>query len=270
MGKTIRIVESIILIVLVQWVATSVSFGETTLKVGIYPDEPLMFVNEEGKVTGLIVESLEYVAAKKGWTIEYVPSTREESLASLQKGEIDLVAVEHSLELDQLVDISTEPILLVWAQVYVHNDSDIQTVLDLKGNKVAVRRNDQNAEELKALIRGFNPRSIVVEAENYAEVLGLISEKKVLAGVVDNFYGIKYQKEYDVKVSPILFKPQSIVFAAPKGRDGHLLDTLDAYLSALKDNQNSFYYQSLEKWFGSKYDTSIPDWVIWAGGAAWV
>ncbi|MCP4753902.1 MAG: PAS domain S-box protein, partial [Proteobacteria bacterium] len=46
--------------------------------------------------------------------------------------------------------------------------------------------------------------------------------------------------------------------------------TLDAYLSALKDNQNSFYYQSLEKWFGSKYDTSIPDWVIWAGGAAWV
>lgn len=237
--------------------------AETSIKFGVYPNEPFMYRDKAGNPAGLVIDSLQYVAAKKGWKIHYVYGSWSEIIRRLQDGEIDLTALSHSQQNELLVDLSFEPILVSWTQVYVHSSSSIQTIVDLKGKNIAIAKSKRKKEEFLKLVGNLAPPPKVVDIEENEEILEMVSERKVDAGVLDSFWGLKLQNRYDVKISPILFLPVSVVFAVPDNKNRFLLDSLDAYLSVLKDDHNSFYYQSLEKWFGSQPRFILPKWLIW-------
>jgi two-component system, cell cycle sensor histidine kinase and response regulator CckA len=47
-------------------------YTQTTLKIGVYDNKPIIFVNDKGEAQGLFVDLLEEIASKEDWRFEYV------------------------------------------------------------------------------------------------------------------------------------------------------------------------------------------------------
>lgn len=54
-----------------------------TVRVGMYENNPKIFTYDEGKVSGLWPDIIEYIAFEEGWEIEYVHGTWAECLGRL-------------------------------------------------------------------------------------------------------------------------------------------------------------------------------------------
>ena len=103
-----------------------------------------------------------------------------------------------------------------------------------------------------------------------------LENNEVDAGVVNKDFGELNEKNYNISRTPIIIQPASLRFAFTK--DGELtpflLNTIDSYLVSLKDDPNSIYYRSLDKYFGENLQKTIieiiPGWVnnlfIYGGG----
>lgn len=252
------------LIFFVFWLMLSASSAAGAVRFGIYPQAPFLDLNDQHDPSGFIIDSLEYVASKKGWEIKYVFGTKQQIFHQLENSEIDLTVTEREADSTHRFDYSNEPVMLEWAQMYVAKKAGIKSIRDLEGKLLAIAHNDRHGDMLKKRIAELETNCRIIELQDYATVFQYLSDGRVDAGLVNNFFGIQHQTLYEVVVSPVLFKPVSIVFASPIDKNRMLLDSLDAYLAALKDNQNSFYYQSLEKWFGAETGPSAPAWVYWA------
>jgi len=62
-------------------------YADTPVRVGVYENAPLSFVDDQGRADGLVVDLLEAIAAEEGWQVEYVPC--EQVFAAVQRGEAD-------------------------------------------------------------------------------------------------------------------------------------------------------------------------------------
>ena len=83
--------------------------AEKKIKVGIYQNEPKVFLDSTGKAQGFFIDILEYIASKEGWQIEYVPATWESNLIKLKQGEIDLLLdVAYSEKRAEYCDINSK------------------------------------------------------------------------------------------------------------------------------------------------------------------
>ena len=67
--------------------------ANTTVKVGVYQNRPLSFIEKEGEVKGLFIDVIEHIAQKENWTIDYVPETWTQCLKNLEVGDIDVLGV---------------------------------------------------------------------------------------------------------------------------------------------------------------------------------
>jgi ABC-type amino acid transport substrate-binding protein len=61
------------------------------IRVGIYPNEPLVFVDAEGQPAGFYIDLLEATATEEGWTLEYVECLFPDCLTLLEQGDLDLM-----------------------------------------------------------------------------------------------------------------------------------------------------------------------------------
>ena len=57
--------------------------AETVLRVVIYNNPPLVFVNPEGQATGLYVDLQGEIARQRGWQLEFVPGDWEDLCGAL-------------------------------------------------------------------------------------------------------------------------------------------------------------------------------------------
>ncbi len=256
----------LILLFHIQYDCSNAFSSDSTVKVGIYNNEPLLFSDVDGKVKGLFVDIIEYVAAKEGWQIEYVTGTWQQCLSRLEKNEIDVLGtIAFSRERDELYDYNSENLLTNWGQLFVPNKSDIKQITDVEGKKVAVLKGDIHQTYFAQLIKKFGIKSEFVETNDYKSVLTLVSTNKVDAGVVNRFFGIKYGGKYNVDKSGIIFNPIRLYFAVPEGKNIDLIKTLDKHIASLKKDENSEYYRSLNKWFGAVSGKQVfPIWGKWA------
>jgi len=62
------------------------------VRVGVYPNEPLIFKDKDGRIKGIYNDLLVHVAQKEKWNLKYVPGTWEECVERLNNHEIDLMA----------------------------------------------------------------------------------------------------------------------------------------------------------------------------------
>ena len=237
------------------------------IRVGIFQNRPIVFQDEHGVPQGLYVDLLRKIAEEEDWEIEFVPGSWAEGLKRLRTEEIDLMtSIAYTKERDKHMDFSSENVLMMWGQVYVKPDSDIQNILDLKGQKVAILKDGINGINFGKLCIGFDVNCQFVVADTYNKVFDLVAGGKVSAGVANNVHGDILAPEYGIRRTPILFNPFSLLFAVPDGKHPELLSAIDNRLADLKRVQNSFYYETLDHWFGGdaarKFRT--PRWVIHA------
>jgi PAS domain S-box-containing protein len=242
------------------------------LRVGLYENNPKIFTDKNGDAAGFWPEIIEYIASEEGWEIEYVPGTWAECLNRLANNEIDIMPdVAYTEERAALYDFSNETVYVSWSRVYTRGGTDIESILDLEGKKVAVMQGSVNYEGpdgIKILVSEFDVNCTFIEADSYPRVFELVGSGEANAGVTSKDFGYKHEAEFNVVETAIIFQPSSLYFAFPQDSSltPYLIERIDSRVKEFKADENSVYYQALATWFGIEPAEKpvIPAWLRWA------
>ena len=234
-----------------------------TIKVGLYQNKPLIFTEKNGDESGFYIDILKYIAKKEGWELQYVRGSWQECAQRLQGGEIDVLAgVPYSKETAGKYLFANVPILSNWAQVYTLKNSRIQTIIDLDKKTVAGVKNDIYFEDLKSQIEMLCPTCNIIEMEDNDAVFNFLSQQFSDAGITDVLYGMKHEREYGLAGVSIVSSPKELYFAIPLNGDVRIITVLDKHLFDLKNNDNSVYHRSLDRWLGGVGRWTFPVWLV--------
>ncbi len=238
--------------------------AQDPIRVGVYQNEPLVFVDDNSKAQGIVVDILDHIAEQEGWEIEYVPCEWNDCLAMLETGENDLqVAIVYSAERDKLFDFNEESFFATWGQVYQQQNSNIETFPDLEGKRIAVLTGDIFTTRFEEIMKDFAINGSFVETANYATNFELLKNGEVDAAVVSHLIGLVSAEKYGVIDTPIIFHPVKNLFAAPEGQNQELLKTIDENLFELKQDKSSVYYEIINRWIGGVNREVFPAWARW-------
>ena len=233
------------------------------LRVGVYDNRPLVFVDGNGEVHGFLIDILEYISSKEGWEIDYVPGSWAENLERLEKGGIDLlVGIEYSRERNEVYDFTYENVLSDWGVVYTQKNTKISQIVNLDNKKIAVVHDDIHYHNLRRLAKQLKLNCRFVEAYEYGAVLELIARGRVDAGVVNRLYGLEFDSYYDVSRSSVIFSATEVHFAVPKRKQQGIIRAIDKHLTPLKSDKKSIYHQSLDRWTPTNERRVLPRWFI--------
>ncbi len=72
-----------------------------------------------------------------------------------------------------------------------------------------------------------------------------------------------YEQQYGLASTSVMFYPNPLGFAVPKGKNQDLLLAIDSYLVREKGDPSSYYSQTMQKWFGEKAGWVIPPYIWW-------
>ncbi len=109
------------------------------IKVGSDSYPPYNFLNEDGVATGIDVDLATEAFRRMGYTAEFVSINWEQKKELVEDGTIDCIMGSFSME-GRLSDYNWAGSYMVSNQVVaVKEDSDIQTLADLEGKRIAVQ-----------------------------------------------------------------------------------------------------------------------------------
>ena len=227
--------------------------AQLTVRVGVYDNPPKVAIDEAATVSGLYPALIEHIAAEEGWVIEYVSGTWTESMARLDRGEIDvMVDVAYTAPRQELYAFNEETVLVNWGTVYTRPGLKIFSLPELEDLRVAVMRGSTHTVDPGGIIdlaERFGIRCTFVERDDYTEVFQALASGEADAGVVNRVFGLTFEKQFAVERTPIVFNPIELRFALPL--DGPLtpllVDRIDHRLAELKEDPDSIYYQGLEE-----------------------
>jgi PAS domain S-box-containing protein len=244
---------------------------ELTVRVGIYENQPKIFTDENGKASGFWPDIIAYIASKEGWNIEYIPGTWSECMERLETGEIDMMPdVAYTDERKELYDFSNQTVYVSWSRIYTREGMNIESIIDLEGKTVAVLKgsiNYEGWEGIKELVSKFDIDCTFIEVDSYKKVFELVESGQADAGVTSKDFGNQHEADYNIIKTAIVFQPSPLYFAFPQKANlsPYLIERIDFNVAALKQDQNSIYYKSLEKWLGAKpmEKQVMPLWSMW-------
>jgi PAS domain S-box-containing protein len=245
-----------------------------SIKVGVYDNEPKVYLNDKNMASGLFPDILNYIAQKENWKLDYVFGTWEEGLNRLKNGEIDImVDVAFSSERKEQFDFTSMPVFYSWGVVYVGKDYDISSLPDLNNKKIAILDSSiyyKGSGGLDTLLRSFGFDAEFVKVSKQSDVFDILNKGEVQAGVVSQVFALSNKKNYsNIKKTNIVFTPTELMFALTKGgsNNQYLIEKLDYWVRKLKED-DTIYRQILERngLLGlSKTRDIIPLWVFIAG-----
>jgi signal transduction histidine kinase/ActR/RegA family two-component response regulator len=236
-----------------------------TVRVGVYQDRPMVFMDGEGVAQGIYADVLRDLARREGWDLEFVPGTFPECLDRLDRAEIDLMTgIAYSDERARRWRFNHETLLSNWGQLYVPRGSHVKSLLDLDGATMAVLAGDIYNSRFRENAALFGLGCTYVEVDSFQEVLALVARREVDAGLVSRLVGTQHEAEYDVARSSVVCCPSELRFAAPAHSDPEVLSRIDAYLATAREERGSVYYQSLDRWLETKTEREVfPVWAAW-------
>ena len=233
--------------------------GESTnVRVGIIDNYPLIAPDDEGGAKGIYADLTDYVAQEEGWVIEYVNASWAECIRMLESGEIDILTdIAHTEARSPIYNFTQETVIVNWGELYVRENSRIETFTDLDGHKVSVLQNDVyfvGENGLNDLLTNFDVMCDFEEKDRYEEVFKAIENGTVDAGLVNRLFGIQNKQDFAVKRSPMIFSPIELKYAFPKNgtQSSYLAERIDFYLTFLKRNEDSLYYRSIDQHLGQQ------------------
>ncbi len=239
------------------------AWGADTVRVGVYQNSPKVGLSAAGKAEGIFVDLVEGIAAREGWTIEYVPGTWAEGLERLARGDIDLMPdVARTPERETLYAFHQEPVLSSWNQVYARRGSGVRSMLDLEGRRVAVLAGSMQERQFEQMAESFSLVVDWVPQPDYDAAFAAVAQGRADAVVTNRFFGVRNALRYGLEDTAIIFSPSKLYFAAPLEGRPQLLQAIDRQLVALKKDSGSLYYQSLRRWSVDEVRAATPAWLL--------
>ena len=239
------------------------AWAAQTVRIGVYQNSPKVSLSKAGRPEGIFIDVIESVAAREGWTLEYVPGTWAEGLERLEQGRIDLMPdVARNPEREALYGFHNEPVLASWNQVYTRNGSAVRSLLDLGGKRVAVLTGSVQEHQLAQMAASFNLALKWVPREDYDAAFAAVQNGEADAVVTNRFFGVRNAARYGLEDTAIIFSPSKLYFASPKGQHQDLLEAIDRQLLELKKDSDSAYYRSLRHWSVDEVRTATSPWLV--------
>jgi PAS domain S-box-containing protein len=234
---------------------------DRTVTVGVYENAPKIFVDEAGRPAGIFIDIITHIAAAEGWELDYVVGTWGEGLDRLANGGLDLMPdVAHTAERERRYAFHKVPVLSSWFQVYARKGSGITSILDLAGKRIVVLERSVQHRAFEKLIKDFGLNATLIALPDYRTSFKQVSEGEADAAVTNRFYGLMHARKYNLEDTAIIFNPSNLFFAAPLNTNADLLAAIDRHLARLKEDPESIYYQSLERWTSQKIHFTLPAW----------
>lgn len=234
------------------------------VRVGMYENKPMVFLDPARNPAGLQVDVIKEIAAREKWKLDFVFGTWQECLDRLDRGEIDLLLdIGYSDERAQRFDFTSESLFSTWAQIYTPPGSSLVAIPDLEGKRIAVMRDDVHYAALKRLLRDFGINVVYQEFDDYKDLMQAVEHRRVDAGLFSRIAGLQLEGSYGVRRSSIVLDPIQIRIAFPKGRNADLREAIDAELRRQKLDPNSIYNRSMDLWLGTVEPPQRPWWAKW-------
>ncbi len=234
----------------------------STIKVGYNDTPPIGFAGTDGEVKGVFADVLNLIAQKEGWTLAYLPGTWQECLNRLENTQIDLlIAIAKSEERDLLYDFNKEPVIANWGIIYTRAGDELLSTMELGQRKIGVVKADIFYLSFQAIARQLGIAPEYVEVGSFAEIVEMLDTRRVDAGILPRIFGTYHERSHPISKSSISFHPADLYIAAPKGWSQDLLAAIDRNLLSLKQNRNSGYYHSLDRWIEGVNRVAFPPWL---------
>lgn len=218
-------------------------------RVGVYQNEPKIFVDEGGRAAGILVDVLNQIAKMDGWKLEYLACEWAACLDMLLRGELDLMPdVAYSREMAELFDFHEVPVIESWSQVYAKKGGMIDNIADLEYQRVATLADSVQLLAFERMIEEFGLNIPVISMGTFAETFAAVRDGYASAAIVTHFFGDYFNREYGPERTPIVFGVAELHFATARGRNSDLLVAIDHHLGGWIQESNSVYYDILERW----------------------
>jgi len=251
----------------------SVAASEVNLRVGVYDNPPKIFFDEAGQATGTFIALLKEIAKKEQWTLQFQKCQWEACLAKLEQGELDLMPdVAQTPEREVRFDFHKTAALSSWSQLYRRPSVKIESVLDLKGLRIAVLSSGVQREALQTLLESFGIKPNFIDVPTVAQGFEAVKRGQADVAAASYHFGDYRSAQYGLAPTTILFQPAKLYFAAPKGRNGEVLASIDRVLQQWQQDADSPYFTVLRNWGISQTRSAAPEWLMQAilglGGTA--
>lgn len=237
----------------------------TEVRVGIYNNPPLSFVDQNGRPAGLFSDLLSEVAHEQDWKLRYMSCSWQQCLHQLDRGEIDLLPViaytEQRAEKYRYVE---ETVITSWGQIYQRSGDHYDSILQLAGRRLAVLEKDvyyQGEQGLRRVAEKFGIEIDYVEVSSYQEVFSLLARGDVDVALVGRVFGIKNHQQYNLLPTPIMFQPIQVRPAFSQNSPPELAADFDQLVGRWKESSGSVYFQLMEKWLGDGSSAKFPVWL---------
>ena len=238
------------------------------LKIGTYENSPKIFTDDNDEISGFWADITKEIAKRENWEIEWVHGTWDQCLQRLENKEIDImVDVGLTPARQKRFAFSNEILLLSWTRLYTQEGTELQSILDLNGKKIAGLKgsfNIEGPEGLKDIVDKFNINCKIIEMDDYIKVFEALDKKIIYAGITNKDFGDKHEQDYRVERTSIIFQPARMQFAFTRDSEltPHLIDKIDQQIIKLKNDTNSIYYNSMEKYLGEQEKITVfPLWI---------
>lgn len=253
----------LMILVIATCLFNSVIFAEDSgLRIGVYPNPPLVDYCDETGASGFFVDLMDYIAEKEQWAIEYKNHYLAESFEKIESQELDLLlAVAYTEERSEKYIYNEETFYTNWGQVYTNKNHEINAFTDLEGKVIGVEKGDIHyvgQQGIKNTLEAFNIHVHYIEYDGRVDMLKDLEEDKIEAAVVSRLFGEFYESDYAIDMTPIQFNPIKIKVVASSERGAFFLKKIDDHLRTLKEDKNSYYYQELNKLIGVEPTEMIP------------
>jgi len=234
--------------------------------VGVFPSGPVVFRDVSGRPAGFAVDLLGRIARNEGWELRYHWIDPAEGPTALAEGRVDLLcAVAVTEKLRKRLDFSGESIATDWALLYARPGASIDSILDVAGRTILLRRGDIHGEAFRAQLRRFGLKARLLSVDSYAEVVRRLDAGRADAGVVSRLFLARPAASRHLEETSVIFNPTPISFATASGRNGDLLERIDDRLRAMKQDPASSFHAGLDRWLGGVAPAPSSRWVVWVG-----
>ncbi|SHJ09353.1 PAS domain S-box-containing protein [Malonomonas rubra DSM 5091] len=238
--------------------------ADESIRVASFPFKPLIFSDDAGAVKGVNADLLMQIGKLNDWQLEFVHGSWNDGLERAKEKRVDLLtSVMYTEKRDSFLDYTKEPFFTVWGEVYALFSSRVENIFDLQNQTIAIMKEDLSGKNFRKLADSFSIDCEYIEAASHNEVFTLVQQGHARAGVAPNIFGLANSGQYGVTRTPIIFSPKPLYFAVPEGRNQELLKTIDQTLQRWKQDQNSFYYQTLNRWLSGETGRQAK-WPKWA------
>lgn len=260
--------RSSLLMLLTGWLlCLPVSSLAREVRVGVYSNEPKLFLDQSGQLSGIFGELLSEIARQEDWQLTPYPCDWQGCLSLLQNGTLDLLPdVAYSDSRAQVLDFHQVPALFSWSQVYTAQTLNLTSVLDLAEQRIAVLQGSVQEQYLRELLTSFGLNAQLVGVTSLADGFALVAAGRADAAVANLHFGDYQAQRYGLQRSSIMFQPAQLFFASRQGANADLLAAIDQHLQRWQGTPSSFYYQTLQHWGADTPRVLIPAALWWGMG----